>query len=111
MTDRKAFYENRAPFRKAETDRFYHRLLRSYFAFLVPPDSRVLEIGCGVGDLLAAVKPSRGVGVDFSPKMISLARERHPELEFEVADAGEFHSRGPFDYILLSDLVNDLLDV
>lgn len=111
MTDRKAFYENRAPFRKAETDRFYHRLLRSYFAFLVPPDSRVLEIGCGVGDLLAAVKPSRGVGVDFSPKMISLARERHPELEFEVADAGEFHSRGPFDYILLSDLVNDLPDV
>jgi len=27
---------------------------------------KVLELGCGLGDLLAAVRPSRGVGVDFS---------------------------------------------
>lgn len=111
MTDRLKFYENRAPYRTVETERFYHRLLRSYFAFLIPPDSRVIEIGCGMGDLLATVKPARGIGVDFSPEMISLARKRHPELEFEVADAAEFSSDGPFDYILLSDLVNDLPDV
>ena len=79
MTDRRAFYEQRAAFRPRESDRFYQRLLRRYYAFLVPPDARVLEVGCGLGDLLAAVKPARGVGVDFSRKMIELARQRHPE--------------------------------
>ena len=31
-----------------------------------------------VRDLLAAVKPARGVGVDFSPAMVEAARARHP---------------------------------
>ena len=111
MIDRRAFYEQRAPLRARETDRYYQRELRKYFNFLVPPGRRVLEIGCGLGDLLAAMKPGRGVGVDFSPAMLELARRRHPELEFQVADALEFSSPEKFDYILLSDLVNDLPDV
>src|SRR5437667_740732 len=111
MTDRQAFYEARAPFRPAESNRFYHRLLKKNFAFVVPPGMRVLELGCGLGDLLAAVKPARGTGVDFSPAMIELARRRHPELEFHEAEAQEFSTGEKFDYILLSDLVNDLPDV
>src|SRR2546421_555262 len=71
----------------------------------------VLEVGCSLGDLLAAVKPARGVGIDFSKEMISSARQRHPELNFEVADAADFSSTEKFDYILLSDLINDLPDV
>jgi len=111
MIDRRAFYEQRAALRPRETERYYQRYLRNYFTFLVPPGLRVLEVGCGLGDLLAALKPSRGVGVDFSPEMIKLARERHPGLEFHVADAVEFSSHEKFDYIVLSDLVNDLPDV
>src|SRR5439155_9016398 len=87
------------------------RLLRRYYAFWVPPGLRVLEVGCSLGDLLAAVKPARGVGIDFSPAMIALARKRHPELEFQVGEAVEFSTAETFDYILLSDLVNDLPDV
>ncbi|MBI2948004.1 MAG: glycosyltransferase [Verrucomicrobia bacterium] len=153
MTDRRAFYDRRAASRPRESARYYHRLLQRYFAFLIPPGARVVEIGCGIGDLLAAVRPSRGVGVDFSPAMIDLARPRHPGLEFHVGDAADFSSPEPFpftpplsptggeggrrtgegesgrlrdheevrgehgslhevfDYILLSDLVNDLPDV
>jgi SAM-dependent methyltransferase len=111
MIDRRAFYEERAAFRVRESQRYYHRLLLRNYGFLVPPGLRVLEVGCGLGDLLAAVKPARGVGVDFSPAMIALARERHPELDFQIADAAEFSASEKFDYILLSDLVNDLPDV
>ncbi|MFN7138958.1 MAG: glycosyltransferase [Limisphaerales bacterium] len=109
--DRKAFYDARAPFRAKELKRHYHTLLRNYFTFLIPPNARVLEIGCGLGDLLAAVKPSYGVGVDFSPEMIELARERHPDLIFHPADALTFQKDESFDYIILSDVVNDLDDV
>ncbi|HEU4638858.1 MAG TPA: methyltransferase domain-containing protein, partial [Candidatus Binatia bacterium] len=71
----------------------------------------MLEIGCGTGDLLAAVNPSLGVGVDFSRGMIKQAREKYPQLSFIEADAHEIVFDGQFDVIVLSDLVNDLWDV
>jgi SAM-dependent methyltransferase len=111
MIDRRAFYDQRAAFRVRETGRYYQQLLRKQYAFWVPPGLRVLEVGCGLGDLLAAVKPTRGLGVDFSPAMIALAQERHPKLEFQVADAVEVSASEKFNYILLADLVNDLPDV
>lgn len=111
MMDRRSFYDRLAPRRARELERGYHRLLRRYYAFLVPPGLRVLELGCGLGDLLAAVRPAYGVGVDFSPAMIELARARHPELHFVVAEASQFRSADRFDYILLADLINDVPDV
>src|SRR5437016_2495088 len=111
MIDRRGFYEQRAPLRPKESKRYYQRLLRRYYAFWVPAGSRVLEVGCGLGDLLAAVNPERGLGLDFSPSMVALARQRHPGIEFQVMDAAEFSAEEQFDYILLSDLVNDLPDV
>lgn len=91
--------------------RGYQRRLREIYRFLIPPGMRVLEIGCGPGDLLAAVKPQFGVGVDFSATMLRHARSRHPELQFVQADAHELDLQQQFDFILCSDLVNDLWDV
>jgi len=91
---------------------WYHRRLAEIYRFHVTPNLRVLEIGCGDGRLLAALKPARGVGVDFSEEMLRRARERHPELEFIRADAHDLSEIGEtFDVIILSDLVNDLWDV
>ncbi len=91
----------------------YHRRLEEVFRFLVAPGQRVLEVGCGCGDLLAALQPAEGVGLDFSPAMIAAARQRHPGLRFIEGDAHALASLvdGPFDVIILSDLVNDLWDV
>jgi len=89
----------------------YRRRLSHVYRFAVAPGQRVLELGCATGDLLAALKPSHGVGVDFLPEMIARARERHPELTFVCADVHSLDVQGPFDVIVLSDLVNDLWDV
>ena len=91
---------------------WYHHRLEEIYRFHVNPDQHILEVGCADGSLLAALKPARGVGVDFSPEMIRRARQLHPELEFIQADAHnllDFHET--FDVIILSDLVNDLWDV
>src|SRR5262245_24220371 len=109
--DRRGFYDARARCRAQESRRTYHRLLENYYRFLIPPGARVLEVGCGLGDLLAAVQPSLGVGVDFSAEMVGLARKRHLEQSFYVADAESFEIDAQFDFIVLSDLVNDLRDV
>ena len=106
------FYENRSrPCREQAANRYYHRLVEAYFKFFIPPGASVLEIGCGLGDLLSSLKPRYGVGIDFSATTIEQARERHPELEFRVAEALQFRSDQVFDYVVLSDLVNDLPDV
>src|SRR5690349_12883073 len=109
--DRRQFYEQTKDRRIRSSSRYYQKLLRNFFAFLVPPEVRVLELGSGTGDLLAGVKPSRGVGIDFSAPLVDEAKQRHPHLEFQIADAAEFQSDEKFDYIILSDLINDLPDV
>src|SRR5215471_15615760 len=93
----------------------YYRAIERLVAFCVPPGASVLDIGCGTGDLLAALRPSEGVGVDLSPKLIDRAREKHPDLQFIVADAEsldapELRNRR-FDYVVLSDVVGMLPDV
>lgn len=89
----------------------YHRRLREVYRFVIPPGQRVLEIGCGRGDLLAAVEPSVGVGVDFSGEMLKAARLRWPALRFVQADAHELALDETFDAIILSDVLNDVWDV
>ena len=90
----------------------YHRRLTKIYQFLVSPGQRVLEIGCGEGDLLAALQPVYGVGVDFSAEMIQRASVRHTGLYFIQADVHDLSQiKGPFDVIILSDTVNDLWDV
>ncbi len=90
---------------------YYRSRIAEIYRFLIPPGSSVLELGCGRGDLLAAVKPSRGLGVDFAPAMIEQGRQRHPDLHFLCADIHELDARETFDFIILSDILNDLWDV
>jgi len=92
-------------------NRGYHRRLHDIYRWLIPAGQRVLEIGSGTGDLLAAVRPHVGVGVDFSPEMVRAARQRHPDLRFVIGDAHELNLGETFDWIVLSDLVNDVWDV
>ena len=89
----------------------YRRLVRRVYQSIIPQGHRVLEIGCGRGDLLASLKPSHGVGVDVSGAMVAAARERHPDLRV-VHEAGErFAGPEPFDYIVLSDVAPYVYDL
>ncbi len=90
---------------------YYHMRLAKVYRHLIEPGLRVLEIGCGRGDLLDAVRPSFGIGIDFSEKMIARARKRHPRLHFAVADALHMATNETFDAVIVSDLVNDLWDI
>jgi SAM-dependent methyltransferase len=108
------FFDGFAPVeaRWRRRNRTYHRLIESLMRFYVPPGARVLEIGSGTGDLLAALRPALGVGIDVSPRMVQTAAEKHPELEFVCTAGEDFVRDDEFDFIVLSDLVpfaDDLL--
>jgi len=90
---------------------YYYKLLEKYFKFFIPENKKVLELGCGTGELLNAVNPSYGVGVDFSTRMIEIAKHQNPDLNFIVEDVEELTIEEDFDYIILSDLLSSLNDV
>ncbi len=90
---------------------YYHAELQQFCRFVIPPGASVLELGCGTGELLAAVEPSDGVGVDLSPRMIEQARMRYPHLTWLVGDAEAMDPGRRFDYVIMSDLLGHLEDV
>lgn len=89
----------------------YHRRLSQVYQNLIPKGSSVLEIGCGTGRLLASLEASRAVGIDFSPIVLEQARQQHPHCEFIQADAHFRVLDEKFDFVILSDLINDLWDI
>ncbi|HEV8037527.1 MAG TPA: glycosyltransferase [Bryobacteraceae bacterium] len=90
---------------------YYRQRLIEIYRFLIPPGMRVLELGCGEGNLLAAVRPREGVGIDLSPLMIERAQRQHPECRFLEGDAHAPGLQEKFDFVICSDLVNDVWDV
>ena len=107
MSEVEQFFDGFAPHaeRWRRRNDGYHRLIENVHRFHVPPGRTVLEIGCGTGDLLAALEPSRGVGVDLSAAMVEVARARHPELELVHAAGEELELGETFDVIVLSDVL------
>lgn len=89
----------------------YYRYLSRLVRGLVPNPTRVLDLGCGNGDLLAELGPQQGVGVDISARMIEMARRRHPELEFIQGDAETVDIECQFDVVVAVNLIGELDDV
>lgn len=70
---------------------------------------RVLDIGCSIGHLLAAVPPDYiRIGLEANAGAVALARERHPDIEFVhgQAEALPFDD-GSFDAVLTTDVLSD----
>ena len=101
--------------RSIEANRFYYEDHYRFMRFLVPEDATVLDLGCGIGDLLGALAPKHGVGVDISEPMLDEARARQPAYTFLHGDVENpaFLATlgGPFDVIVLSDTVGFLEDI
>lgn len=95
-----------------EKNRYYYEDRERYMRFLVPEGAEILELGCGTGELLNALKPSWGVGVDFSGEMIRIARQRFPQLEFVESDVENLRGvGGKFDFLILDDVIGHLQDI
>ena len=83
-------------------DRVWHEA----FAQELNSGSSVLDLGCGAGDPVARYLVEHGLrvtGVDSSPEMIALARDRLPEQKWIVADMRQLQLGRRFDGILAWD--------
>lgn len=85
---------------------FYYKNLKKLLRKHIPGNKSVFEIGCGTGDLLNNLVPGMGYGYDISPKMISIAVNKHADSLNLI-----FSTKWPktkFDYIFMSDVIEHL---
>lgn len=110
--ERRIFYNNNAEYKESILGGYYKDRLTLQYKNLIPEGSNILELGCGDGKFLSNLNPNIGVGIDFSERCIEKAQKNFPKLKFICADAEEIKLENiSFDYIVLSDIVNDLWDV
>jgi len=90
---------------------YYYGWLKRIYRDIVRSNSRVLHVGCECGDLLAAVEPAYGVGVDADSKAIEIAKRRFPHLTFYTADPHEIELDEKFDYVLICNSLGRWRDI
>lgn len=99
--DIKLFYDLTAE--RTADDWYKEEILKptiSDFVKLLPPGSRILDLGCGPGHetMRLALTGATVTGIDFSEECIRVARERCPQCSFEVMDFRFLDSKlGKFD--------------
>lgn len=91
--------------------RQYRGMLARYYKRLIPESASVLEIGCGDGELLSHFKNKNIAGVDLSSVQIDLARKKIPHGNFKVQAGEHLDLDGTFDYVILSETINQAGDV
>lgn len=112
-TEKIKYFDSVAPERAKwrKKGEFYHKELEKYLSFLIHPNSSVIEIGCGTGETLAALNPAKGLGIDISPMMIEIAKEKFPNLNFEVGDLENIQINEKFDYVVVDSTIGHVDDI
>ncbi len=99
-------------FKKAEA---FHNEDKIMLNELVFSGSKVLELGCGNGQLLNSLRPSYGLGIDISKEIIKQAKKNFKKLNFIEGDISNINKllkkKIKFDYIILSDTIGYLDDI
>ncbi len=91
---------------------YYHQAVASHVRRLVPPGSRVLQLGSDIGQVLGSLdRPSRALGIEPNPDYVAAARARYPTVEFRVGELDAFETDERFDHVVISDALGQMDDV
>lgn len=84
-------------------------LVSSYFQSLIPPNSTVLDLGCGYGEFINEVQASKKFGMDLNP---DTADHLAPEVVFLRQDCSAEWSVAPesLDFVFTSNFFEHLPD-
>lgn len=87
--------------------RFYAKLIKR----VTPKDGKILEVGCGFGDLLSFLEEDyQTVGTDVSRDAINQARKKLRKTKLEVLSAEQLRKfgRNSFDSVIASHILEHL---
>jgi len=94
-----------------------HRLTQyhDFFVERIRPGERVLDVGCGKGELAYDVAERTGatvVGIDRAAWALTFARSQfaHPRVTYVESDALTYEPDGPFDVAILSNVLEHVVE-
>lgn len=68
------------------------------------PDIKVVEVGCGLGDIIGNVKNKNKLGFDLDKRIVLGARILHPLTKFRVGSFSDVHELQPLCLIAVNIL-------
>ncbi|MDN3549882.1 methyltransferase domain-containing protein [Mucilaginibacter aquaedulcis] len=76
------------------------------------PGEYILDLGCGTGHLTKQIQDKGAIvkGTDLSPDMIAQAKEKYPEVDFEIENAADFFTDKPYDAVFSNAALHWVLD-
>jgi SAM-dependent methyltransferase len=90
---------------------YYYQWLDTILKSVVSPNETVLHIGCECGDILSALEPSYGLGIDPNPEAIALARQRFPGLEFKLQNPHDLDMDQAFENVIIANSIGQWHDI
>lgn len=108
----RAFYNELYSFKitNAQDEKGHLQPQKLLIKFLVGSNKKVLELGCGMGDLSSHLsKSNKVVGVDFSSVAIRYANQhKNSNSLFFVQDITTLQLKQTFDYVVCSDFIEHI---
>ena len=99
----------------ANIDKRWRRRVVAQLNELLPEDAKVLDVGCGTGDLsiqLFEKTAAEVTGIDFCGPMLKLAKTKAPQLQFIEGDALRLpFAEASFDGLTIGFALRNLADV
>ena len=89
----------------------YRSILAHYYRYIIPESASVLEVGCGGAHLLTHLPNKDVYGVDIYSRQIKAPKKNLTHGIFQVQAAEELSLGRIFDYIILSETINEATDV
>lgn len=111
MTDKtQEYWDNRVDeYRNDKSNMVWvHSKIKQHFNWFADfmkqfQNQSVLDVGCGYGRI-SPLCTGEYLGIDFSPKMIEVAKEEFPDKTFEVQDAYTYTPTKKYDIIVVFHL-------
>lgn len=94
-----------------EKNWYYHNQLRQVFKDFVKEGSNVLQVGYGLGDILASLYPKKAISFDDNSHLISISRKRYSSIKFTSFNFAEAKIKDKFDYVIFPDSLEHLNDI
>jgi SAM-dependent methyltransferase len=113
-TDIRQHFDAIAPKRESFVRRnhYYYDDLIRFLKHVVSVETRVVELGCGIGNVIDALPNRDKTGIDFSEKMIELAQQcRRSETRYLIDDIEDLEHNERYDYVLMLDTASVLVDI